>query len=518
MNASHLRSHFKLTIGYLCIAFLVVGGSFILHSRYSVNKELIDWTGRERVEVVLGDSGFDPKSITISLGTSVTFRAAVDRPFWPASDVHPSHTVYPEFDPQRPLTAKEEWSYVFDKEGEWQYHDHLRATHVGRIVVGSHNTARGTAESTAEFCRGAKGYQAKLGCFSSRVKKILDERGLDAAFDEVMVLYKHNPETTISCHLFAHDLGVLAYEKYRDRVPLSTKVGYCNDGFFHGYMEGFFTETKNTTKARAFCDAVATRFGSAYPNAGPQCDHGIGHGITEYILHTQPELWRDIAEVAKQALVVCEAEVTEESLRRCASGVYSVIGDWLNFKSGYGALFTKQDPFALCRYAEEDWAQLGCAWEFSKRIRSFFAHEESSLRTAHSLRLAVDAGADFSGGRYLEDIVTSLSHSSAYQYVLREPEFFVQLCRSASSLSNLQEACIIGMMNGLLAGGRPENGPERAARLCASDHISQRERAACVESLTLNIQHSYNPLGMREVCRSFPQLAQATLAPWKTCS
>ncbi len=85
--------------------------------------------------VMLAGDGFTPNKLVIQQGDVVIFSTDTQREFWPASDQHPVHTVYPEFDPKRPLLSNETWSFTFDKVGTWSYHDHLHSFHGGTITV-----------------------------------------------------------------------------------------------------------------------------------------------------------------------------------------------------------------------------------------------------------------------------------------------------------------------------------------------------------------------------------------------
>lgn len=87
--------------------------------------------------------GFNPKSLSIDAGDRVTFVNKDSKPHWPASDVHPTHTVYPEsggcigskFDACKGLGEGESYSFRFNEKGSWDYHDHLRPSSGGTISV-----------------------------------------------------------------------------------------------------------------------------------------------------------------------------------------------------------------------------------------------------------------------------------------------------------------------------------------------------------------------------------------------
>ena len=90
-------------------------------------------SGEKRI--TLTENGFVPKTLIVEEGDEVVFSSEVSRTFWPASDAHPSHSIYPEFDPTQPIEPGKEWSFVFNKIGVWRYHDHLYPRNKGTITV-----------------------------------------------------------------------------------------------------------------------------------------------------------------------------------------------------------------------------------------------------------------------------------------------------------------------------------------------------------------------------------------------
>ena len=89
-------------------------------------------------------SGFEPKTLTVKAGTTVTFVNEDTNQHWPASAMHPTHNVYPEsggcigskFDACKGLAQGESFSFTFNEKGSWGYHDHLQTSITGKIVVG----------------------------------------------------------------------------------------------------------------------------------------------------------------------------------------------------------------------------------------------------------------------------------------------------------------------------------------------------------------------------------------------
>jgi plastocyanin len=91
--------------------------------------------GEPAVTIVRTAEGYEPKEVSIKKGDIVMWVNESGEFHWPASDLHPTHGVYPEFDPLRPIAVDETWKFKFDKEGVWKYHDHIRANKTGTITV-----------------------------------------------------------------------------------------------------------------------------------------------------------------------------------------------------------------------------------------------------------------------------------------------------------------------------------------------------------------------------------------------
>lgn len=85
--------------------------------------------------IVMKEESFEPETLTIQKCTKVIFKNQDKVARWPASNLHPTHGIYPEFDPLEPVKAGEDWSFVFDKSGNWKYHDHLFPSIRGVIIV-----------------------------------------------------------------------------------------------------------------------------------------------------------------------------------------------------------------------------------------------------------------------------------------------------------------------------------------------------------------------------------------------
>ena len=91
--------------------------------------------GMSMATVHYTNTGFEPKTLTVPVGTMVEFVNDSDIEMWVASNPHPQHDILPTFDEFDGVKKGEVYTYTFDKKGTWPYHDHINAAKEGVIVV-----------------------------------------------------------------------------------------------------------------------------------------------------------------------------------------------------------------------------------------------------------------------------------------------------------------------------------------------------------------------------------------------
>ena len=126
----------KYKILFLLIVVLGISGFLIFGtSNKEQSSESCPQVKPITQSVIMKADSFQPETLTVKKCTKVTFKNQDKIPRWPASNLHPTHGIYPEFDPLEPVEVGKEWSFVFDKVGSWKYHDHLLPSIRGTIVV-----------------------------------------------------------------------------------------------------------------------------------------------------------------------------------------------------------------------------------------------------------------------------------------------------------------------------------------------------------------------------------------------
>ena len=374
--------------------------------------------------------------------------------FWPASDFHPTHSVYPAFDPKRPLKADESWRFVFDRAGVWTYHDHLSENTTGTIIV-----LGAPGESSRECLAHAATSSPTViaECWAVDITETLETKGLTAAFDMFASLYANNPSFRgLSCHDAGHFLGAAAYQKYEDNHLTIDRpeTAYCGYGFYHGFMETMLRDQgpSQYAKVRSYCDALKTD--DQLNNPSGACFHGIGHAAFDSI---PGELWGDDTRMVQAALEVCEQAMPGAPERaQCSTGVFNALAIAEGARS-YNLTFNASDPMSICRVQKKVY-RAGCYQELGIGvIRIYKMDRATSIAFIRSFKDA-DAGAATLLG-YMGDEVARANG---------EPDLavFRNFCNSLSSARE-QFACERGVLSGLRQAGEPGKEYQMMFNYCA---------------------------------------------------
>jgi plastocyanin len=119
------------------IARFVSSGEEVPTELFAGNGEVLPhMMGGMAMEVVrYTNTGYEPKELTVPVGTMVQFINESDTVMWVASNEHPGHSDLPTFDQFGLYPNGSSYTYTFDKVGAWEFHDHLNPEREGVIVV-----------------------------------------------------------------------------------------------------------------------------------------------------------------------------------------------------------------------------------------------------------------------------------------------------------------------------------------------------------------------------------------------
>ncbi|MCH7883373.1 hypothetical protein IIA95_03080 [Patescibacteria group bacterium] len=436
--------------------------------------------------IELGDDGFYPQEITIRRGDVVSFVATRDGYFWPASNFHPIHTIYPEFDPKEPIEPSGKWNFRFNKIGEWGYHDHLAPYFTGKIIVTE-------TDSSISISRDAncKDKQNSKECWQEQLISILYTEGVGATFDLLGKLYKQETKFPISCHSLAHNIGIAAYKLYLDDKDsvLAPKAAYCANGFYHGFMEGLLTATRNLKEAKEFCARVDEKLTSRAPDAALQCYHGIGHGAMDLVL-IDGLVTNNERSLIAPALEFCEkASEDAKQLYRCTSGVFNGLANFYTRKE-FGLTVRKDDPFWICHEQPEKYKE-SCYGNMNSAI--FWLADRDFSKSARFVENLIE-------DKYAIPAIQYLAGSATITLAKSNPEGAVRACRALQL--RLYLPCIRGFSHGFLEHGTPGFEYKDALDFCRSKSMLIQERETCFTYVLSNLNGWYSKNKAKEICNA----------------
>ena len=90
--------------------------------------------------------GFDPQEVILDTSSTVIFINQDKVQRWPASNIHPTHEIYPEFDPKKPIEPGKDWTFRPKRSGNFKFHDHLFPHFRGTLIVNEEGISQATSK------------------------------------------------------------------------------------------------------------------------------------------------------------------------------------------------------------------------------------------------------------------------------------------------------------------------------------------------------------------------------------
>lgn len=196
-------------------------------------------TKGQQIVITIEEDGFHPRSIELEKGDTIVFINNDSQDHWPASNLHPTHTMYAAFDPQKPLKSGESWSFIFEQEGTWFFHDHLYPKNGGKITVLSPKV--GSTQNNKKMDE--KSLETEGRRLMSVIEQEQDEREKLRLVKELtyavgptkaMALFNnYQPQRTGQTHLLTHGIGEVTYALYGEEA-----LPYCANDMLNGCVHG----------------------------------------------------------------------------------------------------------------------------------------------------------------------------------------------------------------------------------------------------------------------------------------
>lgn len=438
------------------------------------------------------DNGFSPSEIVIRPGDTIIFSTKRGRQFWPASDLHPTHTIYPEFDPTLPIEADKTWSFKFLKEGQWSFHDHLFPSFRGKIVVSKdlELTSKKNEINCDKDTNPSDGL--KLECWDKEVDKLLKTSGLDTTFGIVASRFKTDRLFAQNCHVYTHKIGAVAYRKFKNKEDFNLsvdKTSFCGFGFFHGFTEELKALGGDLSEAQKFCDYVSSKVSSKSKHStNVACFHGIGHGNVDF---DNKKNWGNEKAILTPALKLCE-QVTRSNIELfgCSSGVFNALSIAYLFNE-YKMTTNKTDPFWICR-EQSDKFKAGCYNDMNVVVWDL-GHKD--------IRNAASYIKDSDEDQYVEHAISGIS-SLVVRDKLQNTNDFDWVIKDCQKLpSRLVSSCLTGVEGGFFEFGEPQKEYVKALAFCQSNLLQPNQKQVCYERLISSAANRYSAEKLKQVCQ-----------------
>jgi plastocyanin len=300
---------------------------------------------------------FEPKRLDIQAGQTVRFVNGSDREFWVASNIHPTHQIYPSFDAKNPIPPGGSWEFTFGRPGYWRYHNHLMPNENGLVVVAGEETVQASPLRTLTE---APTFQP-LGPVSPQdIINLFQNDALLAQYVEtygpaatIALLAENEARLSGDCHQRAHIVGRVAYERF-GALAFSLAGHECHSGGYHGATEALFRE-RGTVNLEAVCGNELNSF------FRHQCVHGVGHGLMAW---TSYELF--------DGLELCDKLSASTDQLSCYSGVFmeNLVGG-LSGSMGHVTEYLSNDPHYPCNILSERYMPHCYYYQTSRMVQLF---------------------------------------------------------------------------------------------------------------------------------------------------
>ena len=473
------------------------------------------------------NEGFAPESVTVAAGDVVRFINVSDWDFWPASNIHPTHDILPEFDSLQPIPPQGSWSHQFDKLGRWYYHDHLAPEKGGLVAVevGEAQPQQAETVEEGESEPSTTGVAAPTGDVSSapastspledldplvlempdrefeaipqellsdvsaifsddaELEAFIERYGLSGA---LQTLKQIELDSGADCHNRAHEAGRIGYEMFGS-AAFALATHECQSGGLHGATEALFADRGT---ARLAEDIAVLCHGAPNSFVRHQCLHGIGHGLMAWTNYDLPI-----------ALSLCDEASPGSDRSSCYSGIFmeNVVGGLSGAMGHYTEWVRPDDPVFPCDVVETRY-QPDCYFYQTSHMAVVLNWDMAEIAAlCDQAPLASQPSCYSSFGR---DVATLASD---------DPATAISLCQHAEDpIANTY--CIQGAVQN---GFWEPPGAQRAAQFCALLDSDPQAHQASIDGCYITItQRAQNvlvtPDALQAFCNLLPQPRQPT--------
>ena len=252
----------------------------------------------------------------------------------------------------------------------------------------------GTAAQLLARCR----LDATFTCYQRQLRTIVYTQNPAVALDAVAKLYETDSFVRTACHPIVHEIGHLAYDRYKS---VTTAEQYaretCWSGYHHGIMEKYISKFSNTQLLKRISHLCPPDPAHPYSLAYYNCWHGLGHGLT---IRFEQKVFKSLA--------FCKAISRDWERQSCYSGVFmqNIVADGSGMHQSVD--LRPSDPIYPCDKVAADQKQPCFLMQTSYVLRVFKWDIPRAFHTCDGVQAAYvstcyrSMGRDISGAATLD--------------------------------------------------------------------------------------------------------------------
>ncbi len=287
-------------------------------------------------KVLYTKDGYEPNLLEVPVGSRVEFKNVSDIPMWTASDPHPIHSDFAEFDARHDYDSGESYVFQFIKPGTFGFHNHEKSIDRGIVRVIDYKNPLPNIDKTKEGQRAVR----------DKFLAMFNQKDPDSVFKLIDAIEANNALSR-DCHDMSHDLGHRAYELFGfssamtfsnpNRLSHTSVDDICAGGYIHGILEELFLHRPELkSQPETICSSIPDN------NRG-SCFHGVGHGLMFVNKRDVPV-----------SLNACRS-LGGADVYRCFEGVWMEMFWGTTDHAGADSLgWTLEKPLTACVNAQED--------------------------------------------------------------------------------------------------------------------------------------------------------------------
>ncbi|MBI2009827.1 MAG: cupredoxin domain-containing protein [Candidatus Chisholmbacteria bacterium] len=459
--------------------------------------------------------GFDPQELEVDQNSLITFvnKDSVDH--WPASNVHPTHDLYPEFDPQKPIHPGDFWIFKPKNVGTWRFHDHLHPHQRGTLTVTAEAEIENSSLPQASPGPTAPSFLTRLTNFFSSLfgrlthifKKpqaavtltpeefkaapyaeqekylttLAASPGAENVWKFLQTTFSGEAGNSGSIHDLAHYAGSLLFQKLK-----LEGINHCTATFAFGCYHGFLdTAFANSLDLLPQAESACRELDATLTGPVSSCLHGIGHGVASFYQTADLEA----------SLTACDQ--LQEGQEYCYDGVFMEFA-----RSAPEAFYHPDDPLYPCSDVDEKFIFSCGRNQPTVMLQRFQFTQDQVLQ--HCLQTSVTS--------LQESCLDALGFLAASQYP-QDPQAIISFCQKANS-PNLQARCATAAAGELIFQEVP-NWHTNSFRIC--DSLTTPYQASCTQRLR-ELMRDYRRTPPLSAKTSDQTLAEYVVYLMQTCA